>query len=129
MDTTQYHLKGKGFSMRAVRVRELDPIEVEENLKAAAKLVSSEASVLELKKTEWRNGIKLMVVEVSEPCADPNVEGVKWKKVKPMDLEDLGSVFKSKDVQALEAIYRDMNEVMPGELEAIVGKGLPVSGG
>ena len=127
METTQYHLKGKGFSGRAVRVRELDPIEVEENLKAAAKLVPAEATVLELKKTEWRNGIKLMVVEVSDKCEDPMAPDVKWRKVTPVDLEDLGQYFKTKDVAVLEAIYRESNEVIPSELDAITGKALPVT--
>jgi hypothetical protein len=128
-NTTQYHLKGKGFSGRAVRVRELDAIELEENLTAAAKMLSGDAQVLELKKVEWRNGIKRMVVEITDPCDDPLAEGVKWRKVVPGMLDDLGAVFKGKDMMALEAIFREMHEVTPTELEAITGKALPVSGG
>lgn len=126
---TQYHLKGKGFSGRAVRVRTVDPIEVEDNLKGAAKLVGMDATVLELKKTEWRMGSKLMLVEVSEPCEDPMAEGVKWRKVTPDILEDFGAYFTPKDAQVLEALYRDANELLPSELDAIVGKALPVSAG
>ncbi len=126
---TQYHLKGRGFSGRAVRLRELDPIEVENNLTAAAKLVSSDASVIELKKVEWRNGVKLMITEYTDPCDDPFAEGVKWKKVAGGTLEDLGTYFKAKDVLALEALYREYHEVMPAELDAIVGKAVPVSEG
>lgn len=131
--TTQYHLKGKGFSGRAVRVRELDPLEAEDNLKAAGKLLVGQdagpAAMLELKKTEWRNGIKLMISEFTDPCEDPMAEGVKWKKVGAGMLDDMGAYFTTKDVQVLEAIYRDMHEIMPSELDAIMGKALPVSGG
>lgn len=129
MTVQQYHLKGKAFSGRAVRVREVDPMEVEQNLTAAAKLVGEKASIIELKKCEWRNGAKLMVTEISDPCEDPMAEGVKWRKVTPGMLDDLGAFFKPKDLGVLEALYRDATEVMPSELEAIMGKALPVSEG
>lgn len=125
----QYHLRGKGFSGRAVRVRELDPIEVEDNLKAAAKIVGEGGDAIEIKKTEWRNGVKLMVTEFSDPCEDPMAPDVKWRKVAAGMLDDLGTYFKAKDVAVLEAIYRENHEVLQSEVEAIVGKALPVSGG
>jgi len=122
-------LKGKGFSGRAVRVRELDPLDVEKNLTAAAKTVGANATVIELKKTEWRNGVKLMIAELSEPCEDPLAANVKWKKVDLATLEDLGSLFKVKDVLALEQIYRESYEVTQTDLDAITGKALPVAEG
>lgn len=131
----QIHLKGKGFSGRGVRYRELDPIEVENNLKAAGKIVGAEATPLELKKTEWRNGAKAMLVEFSEPCEDlfaVDAEGkskVKWRKVTPDVLEDFGAYFKTKDLAILEHIYRENHEVLQSEVEAIVGKAQPVSVG
>ena len=124
---TQYHLKGKGFSGRAVRVRVLDPDEVSENLLAAAKLVGPQASIIELKKVEWRNGIKRMIQEISDPCVDPMSPDMKWKKNTAGMLDDMGAIFTSKDVLALEAIYRDYHEVIPDEVEAIAGKAVPVS--
>lgn len=124
---TQYHLQGKGFSGRAVRLRELDPAEVESNLTNAARVAGKDASIIELKKIEWRNGVKLMVSEFTEPCPDPFAEGVKWKKATPEMLEDLGKYFRTKDVLALEAYYREFHEVMPGELDAISGKAVPVA--
>ncbi len=125
----QYHLKGKGFSGRAVRCRELDPLEVEENLTSAAKLVSQDASLIELKKVEWRNGVKRMVTEITEPCEDPFDPAVKWKKVSAGAMEDLAQFFRAKDLLALEAIYREYHEVIPAELEAITGKAVPLSEG
>lgn len=129
MGLLQYHLKGRGFSGRAVRLRELDPMEVEANLTATAKLVGPEATIVELKKVEWRNGVKLMVAQMTDPCDDPFVEGVKWKKITGGMLDDLGTYFKAKDILALEAIYREYHEVVPAELEAITGKAVPVSEG
>lgn len=124
---TQYHLQGKGFSGRAVRLRELGPNEVEANLAAAARIAGKDASIIELKKIEWRNGVKLMVAEFTEPCTDPFAEGVKWKKATPEMLEDLGKYFRTKDVLALEAYFREYHEVIPSELDAISGKAIPVA--
>ena len=123
----QYHLLGRGFSGRAVRVQPLDPIESENNLLAAAKLAGPEAQPLEFKKIEWRNGVKLFITEYSEACTDPTKPEVKWKKVKAGDLDDVGTVFTSKDIQALEAIFRDYHEVMPSEIDAIMGKAIDLT--
>lgn len=124
----QYHLTGaKGYSGRAVRCRELDPSEVEKNLTDSAKVVGQEATIIELKKAEWRNGIKMMVVEVSDPCTDPMDPSVKWKKLNPAMLENLGDYFKVKDVLMLESIYREYNEVLPTELNIIMGGAKPVA--
>lgn len=125
----QYHLKGRHMSNRAVRVKMLDPTETEENLQAAAKIVGPDGLVLDLKKTEWRMGVKRFIVSFSEPCEDPMAADVKWTKASPAVLDDMGSVFTAKDLGVLEAIFRDYHEVNPAELEAIAGKALPVSGG
>lgn len=123
----QYHFKGKGFSGRAVRIEELDLNQCSSNLLAAAKIVGPDATGLELKKVEWRTAIKQMIVEISDPCEDPLDASVKWKKVKPVDLDDLSIYFKPKDMTALENIYRQYHELGESELEAITGKAIPVS--
>ena len=126
----EYHLKGKRMSGRAVHVEAMGPSDVENNLTAAAKLVGKEAPILELKKTEWRNGVKLFVRSFSDPCEDPRaLEPKQWKKVTPGMLDDMGAYFTSKDIQVLEALFRDYHEVNPDELEAIVGKAVPVASG
>lgn len=121
----QIHLKGKHHSGRGVRYVALDPDAHEAVLVGAAKVVSPEATILELKKIEWRNGVKCFVVEVTEPTEDPLT--AKWRKVTPGDLEDLSQYFTAKDVVVLQALYRELHEVDPAEVEAIVGKALPVS--
>ena len=124
----QYHLKGPRHSGRAVRLKELSSSDVNENLTQAAKLVSKDASVLELRKAEYRLGIQRFVVEISDACADPLDPTVKWKKVDPASFtEGLDSFFTAKDVQILEALYREYHEVSQQSLDDIMGKAIPVS--
>lgn len=126
----QYHLQGKGFSGRAVRVEPLEPDEHEENLLNAAKIVGAGASVLELRQTEFRNGSRRMIKHYSDPCADPMDPSVKWYSVKPGQFDDgFGKLFTAKDKQVLEAIFRDYHDVTNSEVDAIVGKAQPVSAG
>ncbi len=124
---TQFHLTGKGYSGRAVRVRELSPEEVEENLTNAAKLAGEEATIIQLKKLEWRKGSQSCLVEFSEVCTDPMAEGLKWIKVTQSHLDNFGKYFKAKDQLSLEAIYRENHEVTQSELDEITKKGLPVA--
>lgn len=123
----QLHLKGRGFSGRAVRVEPLDPNVAENNLLASAKLAGPEASGLEIKKVEWRNGIKQFVVEYSDACDD--MLKATFRKVRPGELDDLAAVFTTKDIQALESIFRDYHEVMPSEVADIVGGAIDLSEG
>ncbi len=123
----QFHLKGRGFSGRAIRVKPLDPDVSERNLLAAAKLAGEEASGLEIKKIEWRNGMKQFITHFSEKCADPLAEGVKWRKVEPGQLDIMGEFFTTKDIQFIEAQFRDYHEVMPAEVADIVGKAIDLA--
>ncbi len=124
----QVHLNGKRMSRRGVRVRMLDPDEHGEILVQAAKMVSPEAKVIELKKKEWRLGIKQFITAYTEPCDDPLAEGVKWIKADLATLDEkFGDLFGVKDCAILEDLYRDFHEVSQAEVEAIAGKALPVS--
>ena len=128
----QYHLfpQKKGFSGRAVRVEPLEPDEHEQNLLNAAKIAGPTAGILELKQTEFRNGARQMIKEYSDPCENPLDPSVKWHKVKPGQFDDgFSKLFTAKDKQVLEALFRDFHEVLNSELDAIVGKALPVSAG
>ncbi len=126
----QYHLRGKGHSSRGVRVAALQSHEVEDNLIAAAKLAGPDATPIEIKKTEWRNGIKLFIKAYTEPCENPLAADVKWKKASVSGFDDggLAKFFTAKDCQILESLYRDYHEVTQKEMDDIVGKALPVSG-
>ena len=104
----------------------LESFEVDENLTAAAKLMGKSAEFFEIKKTEWRNGVKKFLVAVSEPTDDPMT--ATFKKVDHSTLDELyPKIFTAKDAQILEGLYRDFHEVSSDDLEAIVGKALPVS--
>ncbi len=124
----QYHLKGKGHSGRAIRVQALASHEVEDQLTGAAKLAGPEATGLEIKKIEWRNGCKLFVKSFTDPCENPLAEDVKWKKATPMLLENISDYFTAKDCAILETLYREYHDVTPAEILSITGKPLPVSG-
>lgn len=124
----QFHLNGKRCSGRAVRVQQLDDQAVADNLTAAAKTLGKDAIYAELKKLEWKMGIRQFVVAISDPCTDPFAADVKWRKVNASDFEDgLKTFFTAKDVMVLEALYREYHEVSTEELEIITGKGKAVS--
>jgi hypothetical protein len=123
-----YHLKGRRMCGRAVRVEALDSPDIDANLAAAAKLAGKEATILEIKKIEWRNGVKLFVKEISEPCEDMfKLKPEQWKKVTPGMLDDIKAYFGAKDMQVLEALFREYHDINPDELDAIMGKAVPVA--
>ncbi len=124
----EYHLKGKGLSGRAVQLEPLEPDDAETMLTMAAKLAGPEATPIEIKKIEWRNGSKQFIKAYTDPCENPRAEGTKWKKPTPGQFDhEMAKYFTAKDCQILEAIYREYHEVTQAELEAITGKALPVS--
>lgn len=130
MDYTLLHLKGNRCSRRAVRVIELLPDEKDDLMLQAAKAVGQDASIIELKKREWKMGVLSMIKQVStEPVTgDPNGPDVKWKSYDYQTIEtDYSKLFTSKDHALLVAAFRSFHEVTDDEVAAIVGKALPVS--
>lgn len=125
----EYHLKGKGHSGRALRLKPLGPSQVESNLTNAARLVGKDALYFELKKSERRSGIKEMIVEFTDPVDDPRAEGTKWRKPTHDQFVDHDEYFTAKDWAVLESIYSDYHEVSAEEIEAISGKAVPLSEG
>ena len=129
-DFTLLHLKGSRCSKRAVRIQELLPDEKDDLMLQAAKLVGPSATILELKRREWKMGAIAMIKQVSlEPVAgDPNAASVKWKSYDYATLEsDYDKLFTAKDHALLVAAYRSFHEVTEEEVDDIVGKALPVS--
>lgn len=121
------HLIGKYHSKRVVHVKMLDALDVEDNLTTAAKLVGKDATGFDVKKAEWRNGVKRFIVAVSEPTDVDSVD-LKMRKVTVQDLDQsFGDLFTAKDQQVLEQTYRDFHEVSLDEIEAISGKARVVS--
>ncbi len=123
----QIHLKGKRMSGRGVRVRMLEPHEHGGILEAATKLVDNSAKIIELKKKEWRLGVKAFIVEFTAPCEEITKD-TKWTKADPAEMDaQFDKIFAAKDVAVLEHMYREFHEVSEAEVEAIAGKALPVS--
>lgn len=132
MEHTQFHLNAPACSGRGVRVRMLSPDEANKVMADAARLVGPEASIIELKKTEWSLGVKAMLTEytVEKNLPDLMKEGVQWRKVDRVFLdENYSKIFGAKDDAILQAIYRQFHEVSEKDIEAVVSKALPVSVG
>jgi hypothetical protein len=128
----QIHLNGKQCSGRGVRFKSLPPDESDKISADAAKLIGSEGTFVELKKTEWRMGVRKMIREVTVEGGLKTCMGddVKWQKVTPMSLDsDFDKLFTSKDAALLAAVYREYHEVNEKDIEDIVGKALAVSEG
>ncbi len=124
------HLKGKYHSGRVVHVKMLDSAEIEDNQLQSGKLLDKDnASYYDLKKIEWKNGLRRFVIAVSDPVTEMTKE-TKVRKVTPMDLDaSFAEFFTSKDAKVLEQMYRDYHEVSQEEIENIAGKALTVSEG
>lgn len=124
-----YHLAGsKRFSQRAVKVASLDDTQVALNLTNVAKKMNEETTMVELRKAEIREGLKFFVREISEPTDNPLAKDLKWTKVNALTFEEgFGTFFTPKDIQTLEAMYREYHDVTKAELDTIMGKGLVVA--
>jgi hypothetical protein len=127
-DRFQYHLRGKHYSGRAVRVEPLPGPTVDKALLDAAKVCGKEATIFEVTKVQHTMGLRQMIKEISTPYSDPSDSGVKWKTVTPEDLDDLSEFFTSKDLMILQQIFVEFHEVTKQELDDIVGKAVPVAG-
>lgn len=125
------HLSGFRCSGRAVRFVPLDPAEHEAVQLLATKDIEPSASMLDLKRIEWRLGVHQMIKQVStEPVTDPNGADVKWRKVTPQVLDETyKDLFTAKDHQLLVALYRQYHDVSDEEIKAISGKVQTVSEG
>ena len=128
-------------SGRGVRFSLLSPADHDDVMLQAAKKVGQEASILELKKAEWRDGVMRMVKEVTVQTDCFSQESllrpeVKWRKVSYVELEmDFNEadedkrLLNAKDWMVLSEIYRTKHDVNLDEIKLIQGKVLAVSTG
>jgi hypothetical protein len=126
----QVFLDGKNCSGRGVRFRDLDPTEVEQITIDAGKGLTTDASMLELRKTEWRLGSRRMITAVTEGKAlkEADLPTAKWIDVNEQYLDaHYTSLFTAKDNALLTALYREYHEINEDELDAISKKVLTVS--
>ncbi|WP_438029016.1 hypothetical protein [Sorangium sp. So ce233] len=133
MEAFQYHLKGKGFSGRGVRLRQLDQPELDAAFLSAAKVAGAEASMADIRVREQHDCVLRMILEVTEKRDLETLDGAAWRKVTHQELEDeegshrFSKLFTAKDTAFLRRMYREWHNLSEAEAEAIAGNGLPVS--
>lgn len=126
-DFDQYHLKGKRFSGRGVRVRELDADEIDEAGLCAAKLLSKEANGAELSAKTAGECVRRMIVGVTKKGDLSTLDGAEWVDVTQQDLENeegqlyFAKLFTSKDAQVLRSLHYRRHNATEEELAAIEG--------
>lgn len=134
MDCKQYHLKGSGFSGRGVRLRQLEPQEIDAVFRSAAKTAGTEATLADIRILEQHECVLRMIVEVTEKAGlDVLGPDTKWRKCTVAELDDedgthrFGKLFTAKDTALLRRFYRDWHQLSENEIEAIAGKAQEVS--
>jgi len=121
-------------SGRGVKFRRLKPSEVDDVSLKAAKTVDKDASGLEFRYATLREGVRAMLTATTKKSSFKKpeellAEGVEWE---PLDLAKLLDGYDDyfgnpKDDAILAEIYKTEHEVTKQEVEAILGKVLPVS--
>lgn len=127
----QVLLNASKCSGRGVKFRQLTADEADSCLLDAAKIAGQNATGLEIKKLEWRLGVRAMIVEVTVDKGlkdESQLQTAQWKKVDRVWLDqNFSELFNVKDGKILESLYRQFHEVNDEEIEQIAGKALPVS--
>lgn len=127
MNAYQIHLKGSNSSGCGVRYRELSAPECDGLTRLALAEVGMEASMIDLRKAERREGAKAMIVAVTDPGLT-SLDGAKWRTLTREQVEDeFNKLFNAKDQKFLCAVYEKLHEVSVVEVEEIMGKALPVT--
>lgn len=133
MDCKQFHLNGNGFSGRGVRLRQLEPQEIDTAFRSAAKTAGTEATLADIRVLEQHECVLRMIVEVTEKAGLDTLDGAKWRKPTVQELEDdagpmrFGRLFTAKDTALIRRLYRDWHQLSEAEIEAIAGKAQEVS--
>jgi len=131
-------------SGRLVRLRELNPDEVDEVTAVVADTITGQTSLVTFQKEISKLGVKRMIVEVSkkkglaEVSARPAREGVPAREAydprldpkvewTQFDAEHYKKLFSARDHEALLQIYSMLHEVSRTEAAMIWGKSIPVA--
>lgn len=127
---------------RAIQYRELSADEVQEAdadaLRQMKEPPQTQEQAVELRKLEWREGCMAMLVAVSKRDGLTKEQFLKlteddWVKVNPAMLTthpvySFDLLFRrSKDLNAIVALYRKLHEVTNEEIDDIMGKAIEVS--
>lgn len=136
----QVHLNLPHCCKRGVRYRELSGSEVRtcESLGAADALAASAdgktANGMEVRNATLAHGLRRMIVSVTDPVAE--IGGATWHDVTLQALESPSSPLNfeklfpgARDDQLLSRLYSELHEVTQSDVDAIMGKRIPVSPG
>lgn len=146
----QLHLSGFGMSGRGVRLRQLEPALVHQVEEDAAKLMGPGATAYAFNQAVLAEGVSRMVAEITEPVMGvrevvgdeaepgakpaapvprtPNDPDVEWRPVTLQQMKaSAASWFTARDVAVLEQMYARLHQVSQLEIDAIMGKALPVT--
>ena len=125
----QVLLDGKQCSGRGVRFRTLDPVEHEQVMITAGRAIDENASMLELRKVEWRIGVRRMLTAVTKQdgLTEASLATAEWQPVTEQALDgSYVQLFTAKDNAVLTALYRQYHEISETELDSIAKKVLRV---
>jgi hypothetical protein len=129
-----YHLKGKRFSGRGVKLRELGPDEVTDARLTAAKVAGKGASAYEIETLRRSECVRRMIVAVTEKGDLENLGGAKWVELTQQQLEEdngkhsFSKLFTAKDANALNYLCAQRIDVGDDEIGAIEKGMLTASG-
>lgn len=118
-----------------IGVVELFPSEKDKLTKDLAHTIGKDASVLDFRVSEMREGVLSMLkfytkAKFKKPEDLLSLTEKDWVEVDKLSLEDsYDKVFTAKDDAVLCAIYKRLHEVSLDEIESIVGKARTVSTG
>lgn len=127
----QLHLNGDRMNGRGVRIRILSPALVREAEENGAKIAGPTATLGKLRTCQIHECLRLMVRAVTVKPGLKNLQdpGIEWKPVDAgLLLVYWDTFFGEKETQVLTVAYNRFHEVTVGEVDAILGKALPVAG-
>lgn len=145
----QIHLRGPGYSGRAVRYRVLTPAQVDHNEKLAGESIGDKGTVYEFSNAAVKLGLETMIAQVTEAPVHvetrvevapdgakktvqvPRFDEAKWVAVNADVLctpEGWARFFTTKDTTLLKQVYGREHTVSPADLDAVLeGKVLVVA--
>lgn len=132
MSKQLFHLVGNGYAGRGVLVRMLSGTEKDEAYMAAALSAGEDTKKYVFLRT--REGICRMIVGVTEP--GKTMEQIRAEPIPPITQAELFSLdgprrleklFCSKEIGALSEIFLRIHEATQTEVDAIMGKAIPMA--
>lgn len=124
---TQYHLRGKGFSGRCVRLRVLTGDELDKYFDNTSMLLGKDATMGELLTKHKLYCLKATVIAMTEPNSESPTKNSGWEKVSFEKVQtEFDTLFTAKDREMIGRIYNQNHDPNQAEIADIMGGGIPV---